>query len=209
MTASPSLLRHASRGRTGRRRELRVDPAKTLVESIGLKNGVRRGNPKAKVQIIELSDFECPTCGRAHKVVEPLIESHLKNVDYYRIDLPLFEMHKWSLDAALGAHAIQQVSPKHYWEYVNYVFGNQEAIEQMSFDTVLKNFCEDHDISWSAVEKVYRSPSERAALVDQVSRIIDIGINSTPTYIINGQILGYGPEGKFTIEAIKKAIGVK
>lgn len=193
----------------GSRGNLRVDPARTLLDAIGLKNAMRRGNPKAKVQIVELSDFECPTCGRAHKVIEPLIEKHLKNVDYYRIDLPLFEMHKWALNAALGARALEKVAPKKYWDYVNFVFSNQEAIEQIPFDTVLKNFTEDHDINWPAVEKIYRSPAERAALVDQVSRIIDLGINSTPTYIINGQIMGYGPEGKFTIESVKKAIGAR
>jgi protein-disulfide isomerase len=201
--ASEQYLIVASRG------NLRVDPGKTLVDAIGVASGVRRGNPKSPVQIIELSDFECPTCGRAHKTVEPLIAKHLKNVDYYRIDLPLFEMHKWSLNAALGARGIQKVAPKKYWDYVNFVFSNQDAIDNMPFDTVLKNYCEDHDINFAAVEKTYRSPAERAALLDQVSRLIDLGINSTPTYVVNGQILGYGPEGKFTIEAIKKAIGEK
>jgi protein-disulfide isomerase len=201
--ASEQYLIVASRG------NLRVPPSKTLIDALDLRDAVRRGNPKAKVTIIELSDFECPTCGRAHKVVEPLIEKHLKNVDYYRLDLPLFEMHKWALNAALGARAVEKVAPKKYWEYVNYVFANQEPIEQMNFDTVLKNFSEDHDISWPAVEKIYRSPAERNALVEQVSRILDLGINSTPTYIINGQIMGYGPEGKYTIDAVKKAIGAK
>ncbi len=201
--ASEQYLMVATRG------NLKVDPGKTLVDGIGLSSAVRRGNPKAPLKIIELSDFECPTCGRAHKVVEPIVEKHLKNVDYYRVDLPLFEMHKWALDAAMGAHAIQRVAPKKYWDYVNFVYSNQDSIEKMSFDTVLKNFSEDNDISWPAIEKLYKSPADRTALVDQVSRLIDLGINSTPTYIINGQIMGYGPEGKFTVAAVKKALGEK
>ena len=103
--ASEQFIIVASRG------NLKVDPAKTLLDAVGLNYAVRRGNPKAAVKIVEISDFECPTCGRAHKVVEPLIEKHLKNVDYYRLDLPLFEMHKWALDAASGARAIQKVAP--------------------------------------------------------------------------------------------------
>ena len=53
----------------GSRGSLFIDPGTSLVESLGIENGVRRGNPKAKVKIIEMSDFECPTCGRAHKMV--------------------------------------------------------------------------------------------------------------------------------------------
>lgn len=193
----------------GSRGSLAIDPGQTLLESIALQNAVRRGNPKAKVKIVEISDFECPTCGRAHKEVEPIIEKNLSKVDYYRLDLPLFEHHEWALPAALGARAIEKVAPAKYWDYVNFVFGNQEEIgKQKVFDTVLKNFCEDHDIDWSKVEKVYRSPSERASMMDQVSRAFDVGVNSTPTYIINGQMIGYGPNGSFTLSTIRNVLGL-
>lgn len=194
----------------GTRGNLHVDPAKTLLESLSIDRAVRRGNPKSPVQIIELSDFQCPTCGRAHKVVEPIIEKHLSKINYLRLDLPLFEHHEWSIFAALGARAIQKVAPKQYWSYVNFVFGNQDAITKSpSFDKVLHDFCDDHDISWSAVQKIYQSANERAELMDQVSRAFETGIASTPTYIINGQVMGYGPDGKFMLSALKKALGEK
>jgi len=188
------------------RGNLREDPAKTLLESLGVENGVRRGKAASKVKIIELSDFQCPTCGRAHKVVEPIISKALGKISYTRLDLPLFEHHPWSLNAALGARAIEKVAPAKYWGYVNYIFENQEAVDKQKFDDVLKNYCEDRDIDWKAVEKLYHSPAAKAQLLQQVSHAFDAGIISTPTYIINGQILGFGPEGKFTIDSIKQAI---
>ncbi len=194
----------------GMRGSLYVDPGRTLIESLGIENAVRRGNPKATVKIIELSDFECPSCARAHKDVEPLIAKHIGKIDYGRLDLPLFEHHEWAVPAALGGWAIERVAPAKYWTYVNFVFENQDAIgKSRSFDKVLQDFCEDHDIDWKGVEKIYHSPTERATLLEQVSRAFDNGIFSTPTYIINGQVLGFGPSGKETIAAIKRAIGVK
>ena len=195
----------------GFRGNLRTDPSQSLIESINLSSAVRRGNPKSKIKIIELSDFECPTCARAHKKVEPIIAKNLSKIDYYRLDLPLFEHHEWAMDAALGARAIARVAPKQYWSYVDFVFGNQDAIvnSKQPFLKVLREFSEDHDISWPAVEKIVKSPAERIAVLDQVSRAFDIGVNSTPTYIVNGQVLGFGPEGTYTIEQLKKAIGVK
>jgi len=194
----------------GSRGSLNVDPGITLVQSLAMENAVRRGNPKSPLKIIELSDFQCPTCGRAHKDIEPLIARNLSKVDYYRLDLPLFDHHEWALPAALGARAIYKVAPAKYMSYVNFVFDNQETIgKSESFDKVLQNFCEDHDIDWKKVEKIYQSPIERAALLEETSRAFDTGVNSTPTYIINGQILGFGPKGTFTIAAIKKALGMK
>jgi protein-disulfide isomerase len=192
------------------RGNLKSDPGKSLVESIGLATAARRGNPKGKVKVIELSDFQCPTCARAHTMIEPLIEKNLKNIDYYRVDLPLFEHHEWALPATVGARAIQKVAPKKYWDYVNYVFANQEQIAKIgTFDKTLRNFVEDNDIDWNAVEKIYNSSTERSAILDNTSRLFDLGIQSTPTYIINGQIMGYGPEGKFTIDALRKALAAK
>ena len=194
----------------GSRGNLLMPPSRTLLDALNLQNGVRRGNPKAKSQIIELSDFECPSCRRAHIKLEPLIEKNLSKVDYVRLDLPLFEHHEWALPAALGARAIQKVAPKEYWKYVNWVYSNQEEIgKRKSFDEVLREYCQDRDLNWAAVEKIYRSPAERNALLDQASRAFDNGIASTPTYIVNGQIMGFGPEGKFTEKAIKDALGVK
>lgn len=194
----------------GARGSLMMPPSKTLIDSLQLQNGARRGNPKAKAQIIELSDFECPSCRRAHLEIEPIIDKHLSKVDYIRLDLPLFEHHEWAAPAALAARAIQKVAPKEYWKFADYVYKNQEEIgKRKSFDEVIREYCQDHDINWPAVEKIYRSPAERNALLDQVGRAFDNGINSTPTYIVNGQIMGFGPHGSFTIKAIKDAIGVK
>ena len=109
----------------------------------------------------------------------------------------------------LYARAIQRVAPAKYWSYVNFVFANQETIGKAgSFDKTLQNFCEDNDIDWSRVEKIYRSQTDRTALLDQVSRSFDVGVASTPTYILNGQMIGYGPSGTFTTSAIKSALGI-
>ncbi|HYC58320.1 MAG TPA: thioredoxin domain-containing protein [Thermoanaerobaculia bacterium] len=190
----------------GFRGNLLTDPAKTLRETLGTTTGARRGT--GKVEILELSDFQCPTCARAHENIEPIIQKNLGKMSYIRIDLPLFEHHEWAIPAAMGARAIQRVAPAKYWQYVDYVFKNQETIGKRKFDDVLKEFIEDNDIDAAAIQKIYGSKAERQTLLDQVSRAFAAGIASTPTFIVNGQIMGFGPEGSFTIEQIKSAIGV-
>lgn len=191
----------------GHRGTLGSDPAKALREALGVPNAARRGNAAAKVEIIELSDFQCPTCARAHETMEPLIRKNLSKINYVRIDLPLFENHQWAVPAAMGARAIQRVAPAKYWDYVDYVFKNQEEIGKRPFDQVIKEFAADHEINWPAIQKIYASKSERQALLDQVSRAFAAGLASTPTFIVNGQIMGFGPDGAFTMDAIKDAIG--
>lgn len=194
----------------GTRGNLRTDPAQSLRESLSLATAaVRKGNPNAKVEVIELSDFQCPSCARAHGQVDPIIQKNLSKVNYGRLDLPLFEHHKWALQAAMAARAIHRVAPNKYWAYVDHVFKNQEAIDkQGSFDKFLQEYLADHDIDAAAVQKIYASKSERQALLDQISRAFTMGIAATPTFIVNGQLMGFGPEGSFTINAIKSALGL-
>jgi len=200
--ASESYLIVAARG------SLRTDPAQSLRETLGVATAAaRRGNAAAKVEILELSDFQCPTCAMAHEKIEPIIQKNLGKINYGRIDLPLFEHHEWALPAAMAARAIQRVAPSKYWAYVDYVFKHQDEISKQPIDKFVQTYCEDHDIDWAAVQKIYNSKSERQALLDQVSRAFAIGISSTPTFIVNGQVMGFGPEGTFTIESIKSAIG--
>jgi protein-disulfide isomerase len=191
----------------GYRGMLTTDPAKTLRETLGASTAARRGNATSKVEILEISDFQCPTCARAHEKIEPLIQKNLSRINYVRIDLPLFEHHEWAIPAAMAARALQRVAPAKYWQYVDYVFKNQEAIGKRKFDDVAREWVEDHDVDWAAFNKIYSSKSERQALLDQVSRAFAIGVASTPTFLVNGQILGFGPDGSFTMDAINKAIG--
>jgi protein-disulfide isomerase len=186
----------------GTRGNVRTAPAQTLRDAIGIENGVRRGNKASKLEIIELSDFQCPSCGRAHERLEPLFAKNLSKINYIRIDLPLFEQHRYALQAAAAARTIQRIAPAKYWELADFLFKNQEQLETANFDTFIKGWVEDHDIDWAAFNKTYSSKGERQAILDQVGRAFDLGIASTPTFIVNGQMVGYGADGKMLLDIL-------
>ncbi len=189
----------------GWRGSLIESPAVTIKRNLGMGAAVRRGNGAAKVEIIEISDFQCPTCGRAHEALEPFFAKNLGKISYARLDLPLFEHHEWALSAAMAARAVQKVAPAKYWQYVDRVFKNQEEIGKRPFDQFLKEFLEDNNIAWAKFEPIYHSSAVRAALLEQVSRLFATRINSTPTFIVNGQVIGFG-DGKHAFDLIRKTV---
>lgn len=192
----------------GRRGFLNVDPGVSLLQSLNVTHAAKRGNAASKIQIVELSDFECPSCSRAHIAFEPLIRKNLSKISYSRLDLPLFETHQWSIYAALAARAIQRVAPDKYWDYVDFMFKNQEQISKNNVDSVIKNYVEDHDIDWKKIEPIYKSKSERADLLAQVSRAFDNGVNATPTFIVNGQFVYFGMDGAYLKKMLESKLGV-
>lgn len=181
-------------GRTG---SLDGDPGRTLLESLGAAEGAKRGNPMGRIQIVELSDFQCPTCARAHELLEPIITKNLDRISYTRLDLPLFEHHDWVMDAALASRAVQKVAPAKYWEFVDHIFSNQSAITKANVQSMLQGFATDLDLDWKAISAAAAKPENRAALLAQTGRAFDNGIYGTPTFIINGRIVFYGNDADY------------
>ena len=73
----------------------------------------------------------------------------------------------------------------------------------------LETIWEVSDELWAKIEPIYRSSTERQALLDAAGRALDVGLNGTPTYIVNGQVISYGPEASNIVNSIKSALGVK
>jgi protein-disulfide isomerase len=193
----------------GRKGNINVDAGETFLAAIGAPSAVTRGNSMGRVRIVELSDFECPTCQRAHLMLEPFIKKNLGKISYSRLDLSLFEHHEWSFDAAMGARAIQKVAPNLYWEYVDSIFTNQEITNAGNVKQMIMNFAEDHDIPWSKVEPFYSSAADRKALLSQISKAFDNGVLATPTFIVNGQMIFFGTDGEHIRTYLERAVSGK
>ena len=88
-----------------------------------------RGNPAAKVTVINFDDLECPFCARMHAEIFPAVTDRYK--DQVRIvyrDFPLESIHPWALRAAIDANCLGAASTPAYWNYVDYVHAHASEI---------------------------------------------------------------------------------
>lgn len=190
----------------GRMGPKNTDPGDLLLKELGAAKAPMRGNTMARVRIVEVSDFQCPTCARAHNILEPFIAKNLNKISYTRLDLPLFEHHDWVMPAALAGRAIQQIAPNKYWEYVDHIFRNQEVINKGNVDRFIRDFAEDNAISMAKLRAIADSPAEKKALMEQKSRAYGSGIFGTPTFIVNGQQVFYGNDADYVKKVIEAAL---
>jgi protein-disulfide isomerase len=82
-----------------------------------------RGNPAAKVTVINFDDLECPYCARLHKSLFPETLARYKDqVRFVYKDNPLpADMHPWAMHAAVDANCLAAQSGDVYWTYVDYL----------------------------------------------------------------------------------------
>lgn len=110
---------------------LATDP----VFSIDVAGRPVRGNPAAKVTVINFDDLECPYCARLHQTLFPAtIERYKDKVRYIYKDNPLGEMHPWAMHAAVDANCLADQNGSVYWTYVDYIHSHGQEISGQDRD---------------------------------------------------------------------------
>jgi protein-disulfide isomerase len=106
-----------------------MDLTKIPSESIDISGRPIRGNPNAKVTVINFDDLECPYCARMHQELFPSTMEHYKDqVRFIYKDFPLTEIHPWAMHAAVDANCLAQQSGEVYWNYVDYLHTHGDEI---------------------------------------------------------------------------------
>ena len=88
-----------------------------------------KGEPTAKLTIVEFSDFQCPYCGRHFREVFPLIEKdyvQTGKIKYVFSPLPLESIHPEAFKAAQAAYCAGDQGK--YWEMHGRLLDNQRAL---------------------------------------------------------------------------------
>jgi protein-disulfide isomerase len=105
------------------------DLAQDPIFSIDVTGRPIRGNPAAKVTVINFDDLECPYCARMHQSLFPAtIERYKDKVRFIYKDDPLTELHPWAMHASVDANCVAAQSGSVYWTYVDYLHAHGQAI---------------------------------------------------------------------------------
>jgi protein-disulfide isomerase len=88
-----------------------------------------RGNPAAKVTVINFDDLECPYCAQMHKTLFPATMERYKGmVRFIYMDNPLVEIHPWAMHSAVNANCLAAQSGEVYWAYVDYIHAHGQEV---------------------------------------------------------------------------------
>jgi protein-disulfide isomerase len=113
------------------------DLSKDPIFSIDIAGRPVRGNPAAKVTVINFDDLECPFCGRMHQSLFPTTMDRYKGlVRFIYKDDPLTELHPWAKHAAIDANCLASQSSDVYWTYVDYLHGHGQEISGPDRNTI-------------------------------------------------------------------------
>jgi protein-disulfide isomerase len=143
-------------------------------------------NPNAKVNIVEFGDFECPACAAAFPIVEELLALYKDNpeVNFVARNFPL-PQHQYALLTAEAAEAAGAQGK--YWEMYRLIYANQKDWATSSDPmSVLVGYATQLKLDVNRFKSEV-SDNKYSDIIEQDRQDgVSLGVNSTPTFFING-----------------------
>ncbi len=177
----------------------KIDISQDLMSKIDVKGRPVRGNPNAKVTIINYDDFECPFCSHMHATFFPsLLQSYGDKVKIIYKDYPLVEIHPWAMHAAVDGNCLAAQNNDAYWDFADYVHANQREITSgaqggqnwtqafSKLDAIAKERAAKHNIDQQKFDACVKKQDESAVRASMAEGD-KLGVDSTPTMFINGE----------------------
>lgn len=179
----------------------RVLVSKPKFPKVDLKVGgfYEKGSPKAKVQIVEFADYQCPHCKHAAETFKKITKEFGNKIHYVFVDFPINSSGISRL-VAEGAYCAHQQGK--YWDYHYKAFEKQRSLTDKSPSELAKEVkldmakfkkCFDSDAPQNQVNRG-RAEGER------------VGVSGTPGIYINGRKAYIGHDVTSVRNAIKDAM---
>ncbi|HEY0215396.1 MAG TPA: thioredoxin domain-containing protein [Cellulomonas sp.] len=157
------------------------------------------GDPAAPVTVTEFGDLECPYCRAAAPVLRDLVEESDGEVRLVWRHFPLFQVHPHALIAALAAEAAAEQGL--FWQMQQVLFDSQDHLTEPDLRAVGARLGLDP-------ATVAGPGAQRFADLVEADYLagLDLGIQGTPTLLVQGERY-HGPiEAKALRVAVRDAV---
>lgn len=141
-----------------------------------------RGRMDAPLTLVEFSDFQCPFCGQAQSTLRALESKYKDQLRVVYLNLPL-PIHPQAQAAALAAWAAGRQG--RFFEYHDRLFALNEDLQADSFESIAR----DLGLDLAQFNRDRESPEALARVAADVQQAIDLKLDSTPSFVLNGVLI--------------------
>jgi len=156
------------------------------LQKLHLNDRATLGPDDAPVTIIEFGDLECPFCARAFSEIETVVNTKYKGkVRLIFKHFPL-SIHPWAMQAAIAAECVRRQNPKAFFSFVGNIYRDQGAINPENLRDHVTAYVGQLGLDQQVLNACIMAPAAEAQVTQDRDDGDAVGVNSTPTFLING-----------------------
>lgn len=150
------------------------------------------GPADAKIVIVEFSDFQCPFCRRfEQETYQPLLDAYPGQIRFVYRNLPLTSIHPNAMPAAIASLCAKDQNS--FWDYHDKLFSS-ETLDEATYI----QYAADLGLNVDTFTSCLSSGSHDAEIKADMDFSLGMGVQSTPTFFVNGlAIVGAQPLTNF------------
>jgi protein-disulfide isomerase len=161
-------------------------PAVTIQEDSITDSDHRKGNPEGTIELIEYGDMQCPACASVQPWVNQLMTNHGDKINFAFRHYPLKSIHR---NAVRGGEAAEAAGVQgKFFEMTDLLMSRQSEWANLpdpgsKFD----EFAQELGLNMEQYTSDYHSQSVSEKVESGYQTAISLGLNSTPSFFLNGQ----------------------
>lgn len=186
-----------------------IFPFKTAVyvDAATLTHGYSDGPANAPVVIVEYSDLQCPACARADRFLrDTVVKKYGTKVRILYAQYPLTQLHDWAALGATASECVQQLKPDALLAFRSSVFSNQQKINHTNAREQLTSLAEQNGVNTADFSTCVNRPETFDRVKLQIEDGRRLEIVTTPTFVINGQVMPGLPKPERFLSAVDSAL---
>lgn len=162
-----------------------------LTELLQKNPGQTRGNPQAKVQLVEFADIQCPACATYAPDIDKFVTDYAQEISYVYKHYPLPQ----HLNAIISAQAAQAAGLQgKFFELQSLLFAKQSNWSgQTDPMSMFLNYAKQVNLDLTKFQSDINSQPVKDAITNDTADGNTLGVDSTPTVLINGVPFNLAP----------------
>ena len=170
------------------------------------KNGTELGDPNAPVLVVEYGDFQCSHCRNFYATTEPLLIENYVNTGLVRLEYRPLDY--GGVESTLSGEASLCAADQNmFWEFHDIVFANYSTGNSGGYSEArLNEFASTLDMDQEAFRACLSSGKKSEALQVMRRDAVAFGVRGTPSFLINGMLMGGNVPYQQLSQAIEDAL---
>ncbi len=156
------------------------EPLEAQVYEFDVAKGNTKGSPKAKIQIVEFSDFQCPFCSRVTGPVDEVAKHYGDQISVTFKHFPL-SFHKEAMPAALATECAAEQGK--FWEMHDLLFKNQKELAADKYPVWAKEL----GLKEAKFKECMDSQKYKSKVEAEMAEGRRAQVRGTPSLYINGR----------------------